>query len=208
MALYHPLLFEAQNDMPDKKDFDIWCGTTFTFKLSLQHPMRDSTDINHYPYTENITTMAKDSANDRKTVYSYSPGVGLDPFPQYSFDRLILNIRKKSLNRSKLNYILWALEFNPYGEVVDDRPRHASEIIHIPLRIDVSITEEMLQDKYEYEIVAITDEAITGGILNANFTPSLFIGKYPEDLNSNDLFPFKKIVMYGDIQTHQVGDIT
>lgn len=208
MADFYPLLFDNLNDTPEHKNFDLWCGATFVYRLICQRKIVTNSLIN-LEWIGNkrvVNTLEQTAKENRDIQYVYSLGKTVDA--HFSFDRLILNIRPKAMNRSKLNPVQWKVELTPKGYTLDDRPVPMGEKVNIPIWIDADITKQMLYACYDYELVAITDSAVSEGEMHPN--GGIVEEKPPFPLITFDdieTFSYKRIMMYGEFRTHQIGDV-
>jgi hypothetical protein len=198
---YHPLYVGCVNELYKRQDLTVWCGATFVHQLILNYRYLYDRRGTTLQVMKSYSDLNKILAEQRSFEFVCSGTMGESAsggsyvWSKFlTYNKLILNIRPKAVNYSQLNAPLYTFEFTDLGEVPDDRPIPPKEYIKIPIWIDAKTTAEMLDNFYDYELIAVTNR-----FNNASFNLV--------ETDEMDTFCFKRIILYGEIRTKQTGDI-
>lgn len=182
MAIVHPLVPGALANTPGRKDLEIWCGATFVLEMACQETGMPAEFLVADEF-EDYSTMLKESKRNGMAYVPYFPVVS-------SFDKMVLNIRKKSNSWSALGPVLWTFEFAPGIIPVANEELTGEELLISRIEIPAVITTEMLDKLYTYELIMVTTEIYDTALRE-----------------TGPLYPYKYLRIYGNIRTQQVGEL-
>lgn len=182
MATFHPLMPGALSNTPARKDLEMWCGATFVLEMVSQETGIPA-DFLVADEFEDYSTMLETS---KRNGMAYRPYFAVSS----NFDRMVLNIRKKSNSWSALGPVLWTFEFAPGLDPMPGEELTEEELLTSRIEIKAAITTEMLDKLYTYELIMFTDEIFDTALRE-----------------TGPFYPYKYLRVYGNIKTHQVGEL-
>ena len=186
MTMRHPIYKGLITNAIQRMDFDIWCGATFVYNIRALFEEQSNVEVYSLNDFQDVTSIKNLAKNKEVLLNNYPP-------LSESVDSIILNIRTKTNSWSQLGKILWSKEFPPKYVVNDDRPLSVSDASIVPIELDASFTTLMLNNMYSYELIFVTSNFIINGV---------------DIITDNmNIFDYRHLVQYGNITTHQVGEL-
>ena len=182
----HPINKGLITNTIKRMDFDIWCGATFVYNIRTLFEEQSNTDVYSLIDFQDITSIKNLPKNKEVVLNNYT-------LLNKSVDSIILNIRTKTNSWTKLGKILWSMEYPPEYIVGDDRPLSISDSSIVPIEISANLTAIMSDHMYSYELIFITSDFVINEISIKT-----------DDVNT---FSYKHLVQYGNITTHQIGEL-